>query len=207
MVLRMPQSAADLDVPSESAAAPSPPLALVKCDANHFVGTWRDVFVTIWRREVTVASVLFIQHRVRAFARRCSTRRCATLTIVEEGAPMPSSEARTALSNMFRFNAEEILCSSVAMEGNGFRAAAVRAVADGLSLVARQPFPHKTFATIDQATLWLGSQMVKARVLANVVGLREAIADVRPRGATSWPPQPVAERFSRVAPPDAREPR
>jgi hypothetical protein len=177
------RNAAPSQAPSEGAPeSAGPSLRLVSCDANHFSGTWGPVNVVIWRREPLVETVRLLQIRLRAFAQSCATGRCSLLTIVEAGAPMPSAEARTALANMLRFNASEVICSAVAMEGVGFRAAAVRAVADGLSIVARQPFPHKTFATADAATSWLGSQLAKARVSADISSLKEAIAAVRLQG-------------------------
>jgi hypothetical protein len=124
-------------------------------DADHCTGILGPVFVVVWKREVSVAAAKSIQFALRDFAAGSPEGHVALLTIVEEAAPMPSADSRTALANILRFNAEELICSAVAMRGSGFRAATVRGVATGLSLLARQPFPHRVFASIEQSSAWV----------------------------------------------------
>jgi hypothetical protein len=77
------------------------------------------------------------------------------LTIIDENAPAPSAEARTAIARLFESGASDVVSSAVAFEGSGFRAAFVRGVVTSLTLLARQPFPHKVFPGVTQAAAWL----------------------------------------------------
>jgi hypothetical protein len=69
--------------------------------------------------------------------------------------------AREALARMLA-GGNDIACSAVAFEGSGFRAAFVRGVVTGLTILARHPFPNRIFAGVPEASSWLRSQMPRA---------------------------------------------
>jgi len=69
----------------------------------------------------------------------------------------PPSEAREAVAIFLRSAAGKVRMSAVMHEGFGFRAAAVRSVVTGLSMLVRLPYPHEIFATVEQAANWLGT--------------------------------------------------
>ena len=145
--------------PREGPVPPSmttPSMPRVLCsDESHCTGTWGRFFMVVWKGSTTVEAARAIQYGLRDFAAGHGGQRVVLITVVEASAPLPNADARTALSNILRFCADDVLCSGVAMEGDGFRAAAVRGVATGLSLVARQPFPHQVFASVGQAAAWV----------------------------------------------------
>lgn len=64
---------------------------------------------------------------------------------------------RDELAKVLRGVSTSVACSALVFEGGGFRAAAVRAITTTINQVARQPFPHRVFATVDEASLWMGS--------------------------------------------------
>ena len=95
---------------------------------------------------------------------------------------MPSSEVRTALARFMTEGARVIRSSAVAFEGAGFRAAAVRGVVTGLTMLARQPYPHKVFATMTDAAQWLtGSLAQTAHVPLDSRELLGALEELRER--------------------------
>ena len=75
------------------------------------------------------------------------------VTIVEQGAPLPSTQARTVTAEILR--TAPIRLSAMVFEGQGFGAAAVRGVITGIGLLARTPYPHRTFATVTEAVSWI----------------------------------------------------
>jgi hypothetical protein len=133
----------------------SPAPRLLGADRHHRMGTWGPIFFVLWKGEVEPRTADRIQVSLRAFAQTLGGQRAALLTVVAQDAPMPSSEARTALSNVLRHGADAVLASAVVMEGDGFRASMVRSVATGLAIVARQPFPHRVFARTEDAVEWI----------------------------------------------------
>jgi hypothetical protein len=130
---------------------------ILTSDVHHRTGIWGPLFFVVWIGEVEVSTTELIQARLRAHASTLPTKRAALFTIVEETAPLPSSSGRTALSNILRNCTDDVFASAVVMEGDGFRASAVRSVATGLSIVARQPFPHRVFRKVQDGAQWICS--------------------------------------------------
>ena len=68
---------------------------------------------------------------------------------------VPSAAARAELARTFEILGDTIACSALVFEGDGFRAAAVRAIATTISQVSRSPFPHRVFSSIEKAGEWM----------------------------------------------------
>lgn len=147
-------------------------------DADRTVATWGPILVVVWKGTVTVAAAREIQFALRDLAASLPREDVALLTIVEADAPMPSADARTALANILRFCADDIRCSCVVMEGDGFRAAAARSIATGLSLIARQPFPHRIFSTVHEGSRWV-AQLLKQGPPVDPIALSSAVEEIR----------------------------
>jgi hypothetical protein len=121
------------------------------------IAAWQQLYIIIWRHETTMDGVRAADTHLDEFAR--SIPQGGLLTIIEQGAPMPSSDVRNSLARFLTGGAKFIRSSAVAFEGAGFRAAAVRGVVTGLTMLARQPYPHKVFATMAEAANWLGASL------------------------------------------------
>jgi serine/threonine-protein kinase len=130
-------------------------------DDDHLTAVWGPVFLTVWKKVTRPDYARSIQFAVRDLAHSVPNERVACLTIIEEKAELPNAESRTAVANIFRFNLEHIVCSANVMEGEGFRAAAVRGVVTGIALVARQPFPNHVFSSVSQAARWIAQAFAK----------------------------------------------
>lgn len=131
---------------------------VVHTERDFTLMSFGQAFVVIFHHHTTVAATATLRDSFASFAGQHRDG-VALLTIVEPNAPMPSSEAREALANFMADNGDRILVSAVAYEGAGFRAAAVRSVVTGLTMLARQPFPHKVFATLEAASAWLVTKL------------------------------------------------
>ncbi|WP_437573812.1 serine/threonine protein kinase [Sorangium sp. So ce887] len=125
-----------------SATVPIEPWSLVTKDSDYILASWRQIFCVIWRQETTYEGVRRLHDGCRRFAKQ-HPRGIGLLTIVESGASSPPAPVREALSFFLADASAYIRCSAVVVEGAGFRAAAVRSVVTGLSLVARQRYPHR----------------------------------------------------------------
>ncbi len=116
------------------------------------LATWHQVVIVVWRRETT-------PHAIERLGRALCALKDATghvpglFMIVEENAPLPSGEARAVSAAVLR--KMPLAFSVVTFEGVGFRAAAVRAVVAGISLLAKVPYPHKSFGCIEDAAIWV----------------------------------------------------
>jgi hypothetical protein len=126
--------------------------SVLHAERDFVVGTYGPVFLVIWRIDTTEVGM----RRVASLFRSARLpERVGMLTVVDENATMPSSEARELGAAFLSKNSKRIVASAIAHEGSGFKAAAVRAVVTGLTMLARQPFPHKVFPDTDRAASWL----------------------------------------------------
>ncbi|WP_437521435.1 serine/threonine-protein kinase [Sorangium sp. So ce726] len=118
------------------------PWQLIVKQPDYVLASWRQIFCIIWRQETTDDGVRRIGDSCTEFAKQ-HPRGIGLLTIIESRASLPPGHVRDALSAFLADASAFTRCSAVVVEGTGFRAAAVRSVVTGLSLVARQRYPHK----------------------------------------------------------------
>jgi hypothetical protein len=138
---------------------------------DHAFGTWHHLVIVVWKRETTVRALMSIGALVRALAKERGTQ-VGLLSIVEDGAPLPSAEARKVTAE--QLHGAPINLSAMAFEGQGFRAAAVRGAITGIGLLARTPYPHRTFGTVKDAAVWIEKEthgdQTRAMMRSGIVG-------------------------------------
>lgn len=127
-------------------------LSLHGCDEQHGVGVWRNLLIAVWRTETRAPAVDAVSAVLAKLSR--THRDVALLQVIEEGATAPDADARRAISNMLKHNGSVIRCSAVVYEGDGFRAATLRAVVTGIALLSRPLYPHVVFASTISAINW-----------------------------------------------------
>jgi hypothetical protein len=152
---------------------------LLENERDYCFAHWGPVFFVIWRKETTLDAIGHLRRQFDKFAAMHPSG-VALFTVVESGADLPPSHARDALAGFMRGASEKLKLSAVAFEGTGFRAAAVRGVVTSLTLLARQPFPHKVFATVEAGAQWLATEVKKTAVMPfDGAALGRALADLR----------------------------
>jgi len=108
---------------------------------DYALASWNEIVALVWRHDTTLEGIQNSNTLVAEVA-HLHPKGIALLTLISAVAPMPSSEARKALADLMSSN-RYIRCSAVIMEGTGFRAAAVRSVVTGLTLLSRHEYPHR----------------------------------------------------------------
>ncbi len=145
---------------------------------DYLFATWERVMLALYCGETTSLSVRVGQRIFDEHAKSFPDG-ILLLTVVEEQAPMPTSDARDALGQLLKSGTGRTRRSAVVYEGNGFRAATVRSVVTGITVLSRPPFPHKIFATVADAVGFLAEPGLPAPKLAQIV------EDVRERHRAS----------------------
>jgi hypothetical protein len=152
---------------------------LIRVEDDYALGRYRDLFVLIWRHETTIEGCRTFRDELFRFAEG-RPQGIGLLTIVEETAPMPPGESRQSIASTLRDASDHIHASAVVFEGAGFRAAAVRSVVVGLTMLARQKFPHRVFGNLSDAATWMHGTLGDA-LEEGFSGeqLEKAVADIR----------------------------
>ncbi|WP_437287418.1 serine/threonine-protein kinase [Sorangium sp. So ce406] len=170
----------DMEAPTSGSSTSSSlePWRLIARQPNYVLASWRQIFCTIWLQETAEDDVRRVSEACAEFAKQ-HPRGIGLLTIVEGEAPLPQAAARRALARFLAEASAFIRCSAVVLEGSGFRAAAVRSVVTGLSLVARQRFPHRV-CDIEEAGLMFAEILPAATGIAvSDVALRASLDELR----------------------------
>lgn len=153
--------------------------ALDIATGDHIVGSWECFQILIWRVETTLEGVKAAQSTYNKLVGQ-HPEGVFLLTVVEQSAPMPTSEVRKALAGFLASGANRTILSAVVHEGAGFRAAAVRSVVTGLAMLTNLPYPHRVFATVAEACEWYRENSSVARRWAPNE-FRDAVAELRQR--------------------------
>lgn len=148
---------------------------------DHAFGYVPGAVLYVWRGVITVEAVRSLAETMEVARGDSDGIPGLLLGVVEAGTPPPASDVRKAMAELLREGKGFVQASALAFEGEGFAASMVRAVATGLALLARQPFPHQVFATVSSAVESLegsvaeGSAGTRARpILAAMDALRDA---------------------------------
>lgn len=163
--------------PNHPAGDPRP-WTIVESHPDYVLATWQQIFAVFWRRETTLDGTVRMREASSGFASR-HPRGIGLLTIVGADAPLPTSEARKALTELLAAGSSFIRCSAILFEGTGFRASAVRSVVTGLVLLARQPYPHRVCDTDQAADMFARILPESTGGVVNASAVKQAIERLR----------------------------
>jgi hypothetical protein len=153
---------------------------IVEKEEDYVVASWQQIFAVVWRHETTLKGVQTLHDECRKFATK-HPQGIGLLTIVSAGAPMPTSPVRQAVADFLAQGSAYIKCSAVLMEGTGFRAAAVRSVVTGLTMLAKQAYPHRVCSVHDAVSMLAQTLSAASGRAIDSAALRVAIDDLRQR--------------------------
>ena len=113
---------------------------------------WVDrLHIAVWRGSGIDESHMFYREMKAGIARFGSG--IGHLAVIEPGTPLPPPEARKIIARVFNEHPGAVSAVSVACEGQGFFASAVRSVATGLMMLTRTPVPFRlSGSVVDSAT-------------------------------------------------------
>jgi hypothetical protein len=125
---------------------------IVEDTCDHLIGTFQSVVFVVWRCETSVAGVSRLVATLHQLARGLAND-VVLFVVAEQDALAPAPAARGPIAQMLQ--TAPLACCVLTLEGEGFRAAALRAVATGIGLVAAPRFPYRPFSTVQAAAAWL----------------------------------------------------
>jgi hypothetical protein len=136
------------------------PPDIIERNNDHVLALWSRTVIVVWSHETTVSAVRRLGEHLLARATAVG-QPVGLFMVVEESAPLPSSDARSMSAVVLR--KAKLAFSAVTFEGSGFRAAMVRAVVTGIGMLAKQPYPHQAFARLEDAAAWVAERTMKGQ--------------------------------------------
>jgi hypothetical protein len=152
-------------------------LTLLERSDGHLVGSFDDIFVSIWWAPADVAQLLALAEYQEEMARDYPAG-YGSLTILGAGAGKVSAEVRAEAERVSRRGSLHIRANAQVIEGTGFGAAAVRSVAMAIMALSGSRAPFKMFDSLSPAAGWLTLKLGKPKLAAPLVN---AVLDARTR--------------------------
>ncbi len=121
-------------------------------------GSLQNLFVGIWREEVTQAAVDGLYRGLRSLVREWPGG-VGMFLYVEQGTVVPPPDVRDFLIEQRRLVAPHLLAASLAVEGDGLWSATVRTIAVTLGLASGTNYPSMSFGSVEEAITWQRSQL------------------------------------------------
>jgi hypothetical protein len=131
-------------------AAPEALSPVVYADtADYLLASYGPLFMVEWRAATPMVGCVGLRRECENLGKRFPTG-VGLLTVIQAHSPPPGAAERVAIAEFMRAG-HYIKTSAVVVDGNGFRSAFVRGVVTGLTLLARQPFPHRVLTLTEAA--------------------------------------------------------
>lgn len=137
-----------------------------------------DLLITLGRRPTDVETVKWLHEEAIRFAQQRTHNPPLYMHIVtreKDGQTLPSPEARAAVGEFAQEIPALFSAAAVVLLRDGIVGATLRAVYSGFLLAARSRKPAKIFASIDDASAWLGS-IAPAAHLPTAAQIRDLIS-------------------------------
>jgi hypothetical protein len=148
---------------------------IVSAEADWSSGCLRDLVILCWRRIPTAERA----RRATRLVRDATTEHAATgvgiVIVVEETASTPDAAARALFAEVMRERSQSIRAVGYIVPAGGFGGAAIRAAITGLSLVARETYPTRVFASPDATLTWLSSRLESRWTVAEMTAAVERV--------------------------------
>ena len=132
-------------------------------DAELRIVSWSNVLAFRWRATPTKAKLELLGRHQRMLAESTVDRRIVVVAVIAPAASLIlTGETRQQSEALVKAGREYLLGMAQVVEGEGFGAAATRAVITGIQLAVRVGYPNKVFGTVADAMPWVSDLLRKA---------------------------------------------
>ena len=141
--------------------------------------TWSVVIASRWKATPTKEKIELVGRHQRALAQATVGNRIVMLNVLapDTGALL-STAAREAAAGLAKDGREHLMGAAHVVEGQGFGAAAARAVMSGIQLAVRARYPTKVFGSTSEALPWVAELLRQAGLDRDADDVVEALRDV-----------------------------
>ena len=128
----------------------SPDLALMAYEpAAYAFYRWDDIAVNVWLSHPTGEAVRVLA-RLTEESSQCNPKGLSSIHWIENGAGLPTPDARQELAEIVRHHEGHLVCVAVLLRGSGFWASAVRSALTGVALLSPKRYPLRFFADLPE---------------------------------------------------------
>ena len=122
-------------------------------DEGHCIGRYGMVVICVWRMLPTLRKLDAVR-RATGEALVEYPGGIGSIGVTEQGTPLMGAAEREAASKLFSDFRQTTRFAAMAIEGDGFWSSSSRSMVTAISLLARVPFPMRSFRYVSDATAW-----------------------------------------------------
>lgn len=157
---------------------------IIHDDDDLRIVTWSAVVACRWKTTPTKDKIELIGRHQRELAQAVADHRIVMLNVLAPNTgALLSTAAREAAAGIAKDGSDFLLGSAQVVEGEGFGAAAARAVMSGIQLAVRAGYPTKVFGTVDEALTWVAELLRKAGLERDANEVTSALESVMTQGS------------------------
>jgi hypothetical protein len=162
--------------------------------SDHVLAGWDRVVLAVWSGTITLPALRRAEQLLEQ-QEQGHPGQLLLLNVLEATTCLPTLGARAALVGLLQRSGGKIERSAWVIEGEGVRAASMRAVVAGVSLFARPAYPNRVFNTVGAAARFLAdgkSGPLMPQLLIRMV--QQARHDARGSAFVPWLSAPGAQK-------------
>jgi hypothetical protein len=118
-----------------------------------FFGSWKNVFVSVWESQGTMAAIDHMLAAIAAMPRIAEKR--SDIYLIAEGARLPEAAVRDHFIDVIRSSESKLACAAVVVGGTGFWASTLRSFVTGLHWIAPRSFDFRLQGSVEGVVSWL----------------------------------------------------
>jgi hypothetical protein len=153
---------------------------------------WTNVVVQAWAAQADAAAIARLR---QALTRAGGLGVRSSISVIAEGLPPPTEEARAGFIELMNSGAKEIVCLAVIVNGTGFASSALRSSLTGMRVATTRTYEMAVMGSVDELGPWLPPRHVaKTGVEIDPVRLCDFVRDVAHKAASTVPTLSIAPR-------------
>lgn len=124
-------------------------------DDNHTIGIVGNMTVQVWRGKETLMNYMQELLPINQWMAQKYSKGYLSLMLIESTCSLPSQERIKEAAKIWKLSDHALKGLAMVVDGEGFRAAAVRGATTAINLLASPKSPMQIFSQSDQAFAWL----------------------------------------------------
>jgi hypothetical protein len=130
-------------------------LIVLDCEPGaFFFGQWKNVTILAWAAQAGATAIARLRGALaRVVGAHPGAR--STVSLIGEGLPLPTPEARAAIIDLINENAQDIACIAVVVQGGGFSSSALFSGHTDIRSKSTRSYEMGLLGSIDQLMGWL----------------------------------------------------
>jgi hypothetical protein len=168
---------------SSPASAPASSLTVLDREPGAFLfGQWKNVTILAWSAIANAATIARLKRALSVVVGSHPEGR-STVSIIAEGLPLPTPEARIAIIDLIKRNAGDIACIAVVVNGSGFGSSALRGAHTDIRAKSTMSYDMGVLGSLGELKAWLPPRHLKRTQVALDPAELESIVQRAQQGA------------------------